>query len=392
MNEAQLIKKIEWLEAGKRKADKQINLLEKSINNLQNSNADNKEKIKGLKNELAKAHKDSEKIKDFSLQLKEEKAETNKYRLTQESEIKARTKVIQNNFLEGQRKLEKDLLNTREELGDITALKNRLKEQAALEFSLEARISSIESNISDVISGDTARQELSIALEENRKSDDIRLSEAKGIIDSVSEKMNAASKQVDAIKLNQNKLSRAFDKLSEQSKKAEENQSNFLQKAVAHQGERDRILQDWKNRFANIEKQSSEVSKRLNEIESLDIAVKRAQEIFNVLVEKINRRVNELTEIQRLGEQRFRKEWSTFQADAQKKWTSQNLGQEEIRQQAIRQREHLASKVTEIENKFSDSEGRLNHLAEQNEEFLQSMLESTRQLLSENEQYINSLR
>jgi len=392
MNEAQLAKKIEWLETGKREADKEIRRLVKDIEKLQKSESDHKEKFKQLKNDLAKARQDSEKIKDFSLQLKEEKTENNKYRIAREGELKAETKALQSDFLQGQRKLEKEILNAREELGKITALKNRFKEQSDADIKLEARIDSIEKNISKVFSGEAARQELSLALEENRKSDDQRLSEAKGIIDSVSENMDSTSKQVHGIKLDQNKLSRGLNKLSADLKKGQETQSNFLQKVTSQQVEKERLWQDWEARFAKIEKQSNEVSQRLNEIETLDIAVKRAQETFNLLVEKINRRVNELTEIQRLGDQRFRKEWSTFQADAQKKWTSQTLSQDEIYQEAVRQRDSFSRKLSELENNFSESEERLNHLSDQSEEFLQSMLESARQLLSENEQYLNSLR
>ena len=127
-------------------------------------------------------------------------------------------------------------------------------------------------------------------------------------------------------------------------------------------------------------------------MESIDIAVNRAQERFNQLIEKIDRRVNELTEVQRLGEQRVRKEWTTFQSDSQKRWTSFLLGQEETSVEAKREREKLAKQIEEYQLRLSDLGERIDHLDEQNEQLLQALLESVRGVLSENERYERSLR
>lgn len=392
MNEEQLAKKIEWLEAGQREADKQIGRLLKAIERLQKSDSEKNEIVKALQKELAKTAQENEKIKDFSRRLEEDKTEIKTKFIAQETETKQEVSQIRNDSLEGQRKLEKEILSAREELGQINALKIRLKEQKVKDAGIEARLSSLEASLSDIISGEVARQELAFELEESRKSDDKRISEAQGTIASISERMEKTGKAVKIMELDQKKVTRDFEKLAEDSAKRAEKLSEVLQKVAADQVGKDRIWLDWEKRFANVENQSLEVNKRLGEIESLDVAVKRAQETFDSLIEKINRRVNELTEIQRLGEQRFRKEWSTFQADSQKKWSSQLLGQEEIQQEALRQRESLSKKLADLEVRFPDIEERLDHVSEQTEQFLQAMLETVRQSLSENERYLNSLR
>ncbi len=47
------------------------------------------------------------------------------------------------------------------------------------------------------------------------------------------------------------------------------------------------------------------------------------------LNQKLERRINEITEIQRLADERSRQEWVTFKAEDQKRWTSYTLSQEE---------------------------------------------------------------
>ncbi len=55
------------------------------------------------------------------------------------------------------------------------------------------------------------------------------------------------------------------------------------------------------------------------------------QQTVEELTQKVERRINEITEIQRLAEERFRQEWVTFKADDQKRWTNYTLTLEEQR-------------------------------------------------------------
>ena len=67
-------------------------------------------------------------------------------------------------------------------------------------------------------------------------------------------------------------------------------------------------------------------------IQSLDEALrgaKRAQEIYLELNTKLERRINEVTEMQRLAEDRLRQEWVSFKVDDQKRWTGYSLSNEE---------------------------------------------------------------
>jgi hypothetical protein len=48
---------------------------------------------------------------------------------------------------------------------------------------------------------------------------------------------------------------------------------------------------------------------------------------------RFDRRINELTEMHRLTEERFRQEWISFKTDDQKRWTNYLLTQEEQQQE-----------------------------------------------------------
>src|SRR5512143_4288560 len=71
------------------------------------------------------------------------------------------------------------------------------------------------------------------------------------------------------------------------------------------------------------------MDQHLQEWEVAQRAVKRAQETYEEIVQKFERRINEISEMQRLAEDRFRQELVAFKADDQKRWTSHTLSHDE---------------------------------------------------------------
>jgi chromosome segregation ATPase len=150
--------------------------------------------------------------------------------------------------------------------------------------------------------------------------------------------------------------------------------ASFLDKQALTQVERDRIWKEWQIRFDNIEKQAVDVESQLLVLDTTHKEAKRAQSVLEDLTQRIERRINEITEIQRLAEDRFRQEWVTFKADDQKRWTNYTLTQEEQRNEATRQYDNLAEKATHLEDELQEVQDMLEQANEQAEKRLQSLL------------------
>ena len=82
-------------------------------------------------------------------------------------------------------------------------------------------------------------------------------------------------------------------------------------------------------RFGNIEKQAQDLDEQMTKLDSTHRGVKRMQDELKDLSSLLDRRVNEITEMQRLADEKFRAEWTTFAADDQKRWTNYTLSQKE---------------------------------------------------------------
>ena len=93
--------------------------------------------------------------------------------------------------------------------------------------------------------------------------------------------------------------------------------------------EHERTWKDWEARFQIVEKQATDVEAQLQKLEITHRDAKRSQQVLDDLTQRVDRRINEITEIQRLSEDRFRQEWVAFKAEDQKRWTSYTLSQDE---------------------------------------------------------------
>ena len=82
--------------------------------------------------------------------------------------------------------------------------------------------------------------------------------------------------------------------------------------------------------------------------------IKQLQKEVEAVVERLDRRINEITEMQRLSEDRAKQDWAAFKADDQKRWNTYKLtGDEQLREHG-RAHEKLAKQLDLIQSNLSE--------------------------------------
>ena len=168
--------------------------------------------------------------------------------------------------------------------------------------------------------------------------------------------------------------------------------TTFLDKQNLNMVERDRTWKEWQIRFENFEKQSTDIEAQLLALDATHREVKRVKTSLEELTQRVERRINEITEIQRLTEDRFRQEWVSFKTDDQKRWTNYTLTQEEQRGEAARQFDNITEKNIHIEDKLQELQDVLEQANEQAEKRLQSLLAMTHEWVTAYERSVGRTR
>ncbi|MEX2144114.1 MAG: hypothetical protein WD740_05920 [Anaerolineales bacterium] len=386
MEKEQLEKKVEWLDAERRKALSMVAALEKRLAALEKSQTKRESSSKTLATYKARLDTFDQSIADFEKHIKAHQAEVKQKVQAFDKQANQLEKTIQ----QENKGLSKVIDDFRKEGGQLQIMQKNLSGQANLLQQVEGRVESLGSSIQDVVAGEEQRAQLVQSLEEASKEDAERLTQMRAEVASLLTRLESSAKQTEGIRLSQSKVERRMDELSAAEGERKTAQDEFMMKAALGQTDREHQWREWGKRFEAIEKQSSHVAERLKEFDNTEVALKRAQRAFDELVEKITRRVNEFSEIQRLGEQRFRQEWSTFQADAQKRWSNFTLTQEEQQRESRRQQEKLTEQLVPLEDNLRTAQDTLQHLSGQTERYLQGLLELARDSLAEHERFLET--
>jgi chromosome segregation ATPase len=388
MEKEQLEKKVEWLDTERRKALDAVAALEKRLAALEKSQPKQVASTKSLNTYKDRLEAAEEGISGLEKSAKAQQTETKK----EFQEFEKQRKQLEKTFQQEAKGLEKVLDDFRKEIGQLQSMQKNIGGHSDRLLAIDGRLESLHESIQNVITGEQQRAQLAKSLETASREDARKLAEMHAEVAALLTRLESAAKQTEAVNLSMRKVEKKMDELvaGEEERRAEHD--TFLEKTSLAESDRAHAWKDWSKRFEAVEAQSLQIAQQLKGIESTDLALKRAQRSFDELVEKIDRRVNELGEIHRLGDQRFRQEWSTFQADSQKRWSSFQLSNEEAQREGVRQREKLATQVNQLEDALRDVQDTLQHLNDQSERNLQTLLEMARDSLAEKERFLSNSR
>jgi hypothetical protein len=149
-------------------------------------------------------------------------------------------------------------------------------------------------------------------------------------------------------------------------------------------------VKEMEEHLANMRKQTGTMDRQLQEWDGIQRAAKRAEATYEEIVQKFERRINEISEMQRLAEDRFRQEWVTFRADDQKRWTSFTLSQDEIHKDSRSSLVKLEERFTTLEDLLQTQQDVLQQTKDANEQLFQGVLAQIHELLSSYERIMST--
>jgi len=183
-------------------------------------------------------------------------------------------------------------------------------------------------------------------MDETRKNDLKHITDIQGELTAirkrVDENRDKYTMTADSVRNVENRFAELL--ASEQERK--QAQKVFLEQQSVAQLDRDRAWKEWKEQAEAFQKESANLDTQIQRLDEALRGAKKAQDTYVELNTKLERRINEVTEMQRLAEDRLRQEWISFKVDDQKRWTGYSLSNEEsfrdIRKELQKTEERIA--------------------------------------------------
>ncbi len=392
MDFEQIIKRLDWLDEERRKDKQTIAALEERVAALQSELNLAAKKAKEMDAALAELTATPARLAQLEVVLNQQKTEFSKA-------IAAGEKRQTEQQKEAEKRIALQIGALEKTLADFAALKDALAEvrRGVKGWNEEdARRSRLmkewETKIKETIEALETTQQTVRAAEEARRQDTKRIADLQGEIGALRKRIEEARQKVELFNDSIRRVETRVNEIVASESERRQAQLAFIETQARLQVERDQAWKEWESHLDSLRKQTESLDIQLQQWDAAQRAVRRAQETYEEITQKFERRINEITEMQRLAEDRFRQEWVAFKADDQKRWTSFTLSQEEIRKDMRAEIEKIEQRVTALDDLAQTHQDVLQQTKEANEQMLQAMLAQIHELLSAYDRIMGSVK
>jgi chromosome segregation ATPase len=392
MENDQLEKRLQWLDDERRKDKTLLSNLENRLLKIEGKQDSLSKKNQELDSDLTRLRTSVTKVDDFE-------AELGSFRADHKKEIKDQEKVIKGWITDAKKLLAAQInsVETQQKkiLEDFKRVKNLEKEMGIRieeESHINKSLRDLEKSFSDVQKGFKEMEQAAKTIKVERQKDIKRSADIQGEISAARKRMDEMRGFMDLVKNDYQKIKSRVQELEASRRELKKEQEDFLEEGALRKTEMEATWKSWLTRFESVEKQSKDLDNQMTKLDTTHRDVKRMQEKLADLSALLDRRVNEITEIQRLADEKFRAEWNTFIADDQKRWTNYTISQKE--QSKLRER-HVQEgevRISVLEDSLQEIEDQLTQISNYSESQLQSLLALMREWAGDLEQIMDGFR
>ncbi|MFZ5856984.1 MAG: hypothetical protein ACOYZ6_09140 [Chloroflexota bacterium] len=324
----QLIKRIDWLEKQQRKTTEAVSATEERLTSIERDVAALNKQLKSLEKGLSDLSVISSRLSQFDEVFAKQRKDMN-------AAIENIEKKAQKRELETAKRHQAEIekfqrpIDELRKAFDVSDIRKSLKVREAEEIRLSQAMADIKARSEEIVAAHEPLLRGQKSIEEARRTDIKRIADLQGDLVALRKRLDETR---DKMQLNMDSLHITENRMNELlASEAERKQAQvvFIEQQTLAQVERDRAWKDWNDRVDAFKKQASTLDTQVQTAEEASRAAKRAQDTYVELSQKLERRINEITEIQRLSDERSRQEWVAFKAEDQKRWTSYTLSQDE---------------------------------------------------------------
>ncbi|HET6846113.1 MAG TPA: hypothetical protein VFH29_04720 [Anaerolineales bacterium] len=375
----EIIKKIQWIEDQERKNKSELKDLGDRITGLNTNTGALVQQLKSLAQQVNEISVAAARIDQFDQML-------SKHRVDVAKSIEAIEKAASRREQEAIKAHQADLEDLRKSIFELktaiaaeqAARKDRTHEDQRRLLAAQDLNTAVENALR--LSREV--QEAQRSIEEARRQDSKRLTDVQAEVSTVRKRVDEAREKGALHADNIRNMENRINELLEGEAGRQERFNSLVQQHGLQQIERDRAWKDWQEKFEQFRRQAGGAEGQVAAFEDSIRAAKQAQDAFDGLNQRLERRIAELGEIQRLADERIRQEWIAFKADEQKRWTGHTLAQDESIRDLRKDVEKIDKHISDIDEMTQTVQDQLQQTTDITEKQLQELMNVSQDWLS----------
>ena len=379
----QLVKRIEWLDEEHRKTRSSLTALEERMAAMEANIDVVAKQIKPLAKQIADIANTAARLDQFDDIFAKQREDMGKALDEIEKRYQKRELEITKRHHEDIEPFHGAINELRRIIeSEFPPIKRDIKARILEEARLNEDIKALKPPIDDAVRIAQEATRTQRVFDEARRAEAKRVADLQGELAALRVRIDEARAKAD---LNMDTVKNMDTRIRElQNSESERKMAQiaFIEQQSIAQIDRDRSYKDWKDKFDSIKLQTEVFDGQVLKLEETLRTAKRAQETYNELNTKLERRISEVTEMQRLAEDRLRQEWVTFKADDQKRWTGYTLSQDEGTKDVRRLIQKLEERIHPFDEMIATIQDQMHQTASATEQQLQELMNVAHEWLS----------
>lgn len=358
----QIARMIEWLDEERRRDKATIATLEERlaqqqqvIDGLTRRVSSLESDITVVRSQMTPTGREAEMLEQIRKEVQQLLEKVEAKRLTAEREAERRAELARENLLRSVREVTERLERLERATSEIPAFQVERERIADAVATLQQRVEDIFKRLEE------PDRRLAF-LEEQRRQDARRISEVQSELPEIQKQIDSIRPKLQLLEELALRTERRVQEVQTSERERRDQIQQFIDQQTLLLQQRDQQIADLVRRFGE---QDSIMQRNIERFEVWAEAyrnMKRIIDDFERIGDRLERRINEVAEMQRLSEERFRQEWNDWTSDDQKRWKQFTLSNDEVWRSHDKDFDRFVQKLAELEAMFPPIQDSLHRL------------------------------
>jgi chromosome segregation ATPase len=390
MEGQQLERRISWLDEQRRKDTEVLDRLSDRIASLEKDQDRTAQRLQDMTDELARMAALATRINQFDEAMSRNRKDFSQQLASSEKRRSEKEKHFETIWRKDIEALGKDVAEQRKKLESLGALREQVEARRQEAVRLTSEIDKLSKKLEQLAQvGENHVHDLS-KLADNQRQENQRLGQVQAGEDELRLKLEGARGDLEAVQERARRLEAQVSEIGAAELEREEVQSRFVEAQSLRMVDFERDWKEWEGKFHEFQDQVSGIDERIQAYEDTYRALKQQRVEIDKVIERFERRIGEITEMQRLSEDRGKQDWANFLAEDQKRWSTHKLTQDERWREHDRVHEKLARQIDDMRQILERSSDWIENMSATDRKRVMGLLALIREWVEESENTTSS--
>lgn len=392
MKPEQIEKRLTWIDEQRRKNSDFVVGLNEQLTNALNLIENQDKQIKELTSEVARLSAQTSRIKQFDDDLIKQREDFSRH-LAELIEGQAeRDRQHESIRAIEHKEISREISELKIDIEAIEEIKSTLEARRQEEIRIYSQIDEIEKSFDRISSIDENTKRSLSMIDEARKMDSKRVADLQVETTDLRKRVDTLRGTLDAVEDRYKKFETNFTELAANESGRNESQKLWIEKQELRLVGFEKDWKIWNEAFTEFQKKTEQVNEKMLKYDESYRAMRQTRTDLDKMVDKLERRISEIGEIQRIAEDRLKSDWSAYLADDQKRWNTFKLNYDEQWREHERNHDKIQNEFRENNENISDTMHSLSKLAGNSQKRVMDLLSLVQDWAAEVESRLSEIK